>query len=103
MLPSDSKLQLAKTGHAQKKNDLLDAVQKLVKDKRIHTPFTDDRPGETWYRGFLKRYPQLSARFVMEPDRETEASDEDAIEEEATSPKPRKRPAVHKWKSSISK
>ena len=34
---------------------------------------------------------------------ETASSDEDAIEVEATSPKRRKRPAVQKWKSSISK
>ena len=43
-----------KTGHPQKKNNLLDAVQKLVTDKKRQTPFTDDRPGETWYRSFLK-------------------------------------------------
>ena len=36
------------------KNDLLDAVQKLDTDKKRQTPFTDDRPGETWYHSFLK-------------------------------------------------
>ena len=55
-------LHLAKTGHPQKKNDLLDAVQKLVTEKKRQTPFTDDRPGETWYRGFLKRHPDISVR-----------------------------------------
>ena len=45
--------------------------------------------------------PHQQAAVVAAP--ETEASDENAIEEEATSPKRRKRPAVQKWKSSISK
>ena len=39
-------MHLAKTGHPEKKNDVLDAVQKLVTDKKKQTPFTDDRPGD---------------------------------------------------------
>ena len=58
-------MHLAKTGHPQNKNDILDAVQKLVTDKKRQTPFTDDRPGETWYRSFLKRHPDI---FVREPE-----------------------------------
>ena len=56
---------MAKTEHPHKKNDLLDPVQKLVKDRRRKTPFNDDRPGESWYRDFLKRHPQI---YVREPE-----------------------------------
>ena len=29
---------------------------------KVHTPFKDDRPGKTWLRLFLKRYPEIRER-----------------------------------------
>ncbi|KAJ8930950.1 hypothetical protein NQ314_016214 [Rhamnusium bicolor] len=31
-------------------------------NKRIKTPFKDDRPGQKWYLRFLRRHPEIRAR-----------------------------------------
>lgn len=54
--------QLAKTGFPQKKNDLINTVQKIITKEKRETPFKEGRPGEKWYSGFLKRHPDLTLR-----------------------------------------
>ena len=56
-------IKLLKCGFPIKGDDLLDIVQKVVKEDKRKTPFTDDRPGKYWFCGFLQRNPQLTERF----------------------------------------
>ena len=56
---------LAKTGHPQKKGELLDSARKIVEDDQRKTPFNNNRPGETWYRSFMHRHPEI---VVREPE-----------------------------------
>lgn len=46
---------IAKCGFPQKPNELLDVVQKIIKDEKRKTPFKNDRPGKKWYYAFLNR------------------------------------------------
>ncbi|CAK1588131.1 unnamed protein product, partial [Parnassius mnemosyne] len=55
-------IKIAKCGFPVKKQELLDTVQKILKDYQRPNPFKDDRPGQTWYSGFLKRNPEISVR-----------------------------------------
>uniref|UniRef100_A0A336MFM0 CSON002321 protein n=1 Tax=Culicoides sonorensis TaxID=179676 RepID=A0A336MFM0_CULSO len=41
---------------------LLDSVQKYVQKSGIETPFKDDRPGKSWYYGFMRRHKILSKK-----------------------------------------
>ena len=43
----------------------MDSVRKIVEDDQRKTPFNDNRPGETWYRGFMRRHPEI---VVREPE-----------------------------------
>ncbi|CAG5027072.1 unnamed protein product [Parnassius apollo] len=58
-------IKIAKCGFPVKKQELLDTVQKILKDYQRPNPFKDDRPGQTWYSGFLKRNPEISSWFMM--------------------------------------
>lgn len=53
---------LAKCGFPQKPSDLLNMVQKILREDKRKTPFKDCLPGKTWYYAFLKRHPELSLR-----------------------------------------
>lgn len=55
-------INIAKCGFPVKKQELLDTVQKILKDLRKPNPFKDDRPGQTWYNSFMKRNPAISLR-----------------------------------------
>ena len=44
------------------KEQLYDLVQNYVKDQGLQTPFKNGRPGRTWYRGFLRRHPEITVR-----------------------------------------
>ncbi|XP_045501117.1 uncharacterized protein LOC123698513 [Colias croceus] len=55
-------INIAKCGFPVKKQELLDTVQKILKDLKMPNPFKDDRPGQTWYLNFLKRHPEISVR-----------------------------------------
>lgn len=55
-------LNIAKCGFPIKKQELLDTVQKILKDLKKSNPFKDDRPGQTWYVNFLKRHPEITVR-----------------------------------------
>lgn len=54
--------ELAKCGFSRKKDDLLNTVQKIMKDDKRPNPFTNDRPGRKWYDLFIKRHPILNER-----------------------------------------
>lgn len=53
---------MSKCGFPLKPDDLLNTVQKIVKDDGRPTPFSNGRPGRTWYNSFLKRNPELTHR-----------------------------------------
>ena len=40
----------------------MDAVRKIVECDKRKTPFHDNRPGETWYRSFMRRHPEIAIR-----------------------------------------
>ena len=56
---------LAKSGHPQKKGELLDSVRKIIEDDQRKTPFNGNRSGEAWYRSFMRRHPEI---VVPEPE-----------------------------------
>lgn len=53
---------MAKVGFPIGKNQLLDSVRHLMIELKRPNPFTDNRPGKSWYNSFLKRNPSISAR-----------------------------------------
>ncbi|CAG4943535.1 unnamed protein product [Colias eurytheme] len=55
-------INISKCGFPVKKQELLDSVQKIVRDSSIPNKFKDCRPGQKWYLNFLKRNPQISCR-----------------------------------------
>lgn len=54
--------EIAKCGFPRKKVDLLDTVQNIIVKAKRCTPFKNNRPGERWYRSFLRRHKELSFR-----------------------------------------
>ncbi|XP_054263526.1 uncharacterized protein LOC128986934 [Macrosteles quadrilineatus] len=55
----------AKAGFPVSQQQLLDSVQHLLKDLKRKNPLKDDRPGRSWYLGFCKRNPSVSARIAQ--------------------------------------
>lgn len=55
---------MSKAGFPQKKTDVINTVMKVVKDDGRKTPFRDGRPGETWFKAFMRRHPQISNRIA---------------------------------------
>lgn len=55
-------INLSKCGFPIKSDDLLNTVQKIVKDSERQTPFLNGRPGKTWLKNFFKRNPSLAKR-----------------------------------------
>lgn len=56
---------IAKAGFPVGQCQLLDSVQALMKELKKKIPFTDDRPGRSWYNAFCKRNPTVSARIAQ--------------------------------------
>ncbi|XP_055707135.1 uncharacterized protein LOC129804094 isoform X3 [Phlebotomus papatasi] len=48
--------------HPITRDQILDSVQLMCKKFKIANDFTDGRPGYTWFKTFLKRYPELKRR-----------------------------------------
>lgn len=44
------------------KQELLDMIQALVRDMKLVTNFSNDRPGEAWYRRFMRDHPRISLK-----------------------------------------
>lgn len=51
-----------KYGFGLSKNELKDLVRDYVTSENIKTPFKENRPGDDWVLGYLKRHPSLSIR-----------------------------------------
>lgn len=54
----------ADSGHPITKSRLLDCTQKYL-GNRTDTPFKNNRPGQHWYRAFMRRHPNLSNRIAQ--------------------------------------
>ncbi|KAJ8934352.1 hypothetical protein NQ314_013393 [Rhamnusium bicolor] len=55
-------IKIAKCGFPLKKADLLNTVQKIAQETDKTKFFKDGRPGQKWYKQFLKRHSELSFR-----------------------------------------
>jgi len=47
-------------GYPCDKEELKDLIQQYVQSKGLKTRFTNNRPGNDWYYGFMRRNPELS-------------------------------------------
>ncbi|XP_072400362.1 uncharacterized protein [Diabrotica undecimpunctata] len=52
----------AKRGFPISKTDLMEAVAKIATDTVRLNSFPNGKPGVRWYKGFLKRHPEISQR-----------------------------------------
>lgn len=55
-------LNLAKRGFPRKKEDIQLCVQTYLKRNPRQNPFKDDKPGDVWFKAFLKRHPIITTR-----------------------------------------
>lgn len=58
-------VRVSKAGFPVTRVELLDSVQHLIKELKRDSPFTNDRPGRTWFNSFLKRNPNISIRVAQ--------------------------------------
>lgn len=47
------------------KTMLLDSVEKIIKKTKRQNPFKNNRPGDKWFKSFLRRHPELSSRVAQ--------------------------------------
>ncbi|XP_063385493.1 uncharacterized protein LOC134671563 [Cydia fagiglandana] len=52
----------ARKGFPRNKEDILDTVQKFLVENPRPNLFTNNRPGDGWWKAFLKRHPRLTIR-----------------------------------------
>lgn len=52
----------ARKGFPRRKDDILQSVKEFIDTSGKITPFTDNVPGKSWYKGFLSRHPNISLR-----------------------------------------
>jgi len=57
-------------GFGRTKNDLLDAVKRILDTDGRSTPFKENRPGKHWYYAFFKCNPELSSRTPQQLSKE---------------------------------
>ena len=50
---------MAKIGHGQTRNDIVEKVQVLINKLNITTPLSEGWPMDKWYRGYMERHPNL--------------------------------------------
>lgn len=55
-------INIAKCGFPISKNNLIETVEKIVKDSGKADLFKHGKPGQKWYMNFLKRHPEISLR-----------------------------------------
>lgn len=72
-------IELAKCGIPVKKEDLLETVTKLLKDIGKENRFPGGRPGQKWYKNFLRRHPEISVREPEAINKAREAVKENSI------------------------
>ncbi|XP_014211331.1 uncharacterized protein LOC106641424 [Copidosoma floridanum] len=54
----------SKAGFPITKSQLLQSVQAFCVNLKIKNPFTDNKPGRSWYGSFVKRHPEISVRIL---------------------------------------
>lgn len=59
---ADWAIKIAKCGFPISKSDLIEAVTKIATDTGKLGAFPNGSPGVRWYKGFLKRHPEISQR-----------------------------------------
>lgn len=52
----------ARKGFPRNKEDVLDSVQKFLEENPRQNPFTNNRPGDGWWKAFLKRHSRITTR-----------------------------------------
>lgn len=52
-------------GCGKNKEELFLAIQKILNSEGRKTVFPDNKPGRSWYHGFLKRHPEVKERKTM--------------------------------------
>ncbi|XP_011704078.1 PREDICTED: uncharacterized protein LOC105459605 [Wasmannia auropunctata] len=52
-------------GFPVKKDQLLDCVQEYIIKLNKKNPFTNNRPGRSWYNGFCLRHPELATKMAQ--------------------------------------
>lgn len=55
-------LELARKGFPRKKEDIQSSVQRFLRDNPRANPFNNNRPGDGWFRAFLRRHPAIVQR-----------------------------------------
>ena len=55
-------LHMSRIGYGRTKEQLQDIVQEILKKDGRPNPFKNDRPGDKWWKLFVKRHPMLSLR-----------------------------------------
>ncbi|KAH9632257.1 hypothetical protein HF086_002892 [Spodoptera exigua] len=55
-------LNISKSGFPVKKQELLDTVQKIIRDGEFKNNFKDDRPGQKWFKKFLVRNKEITLK-----------------------------------------
>lgn len=58
----------AKKGFPLNKRMLLETVQEIIIADGRCNPFNENKPGDTWFRSFLKRHPQIAQRHAESID-----------------------------------
>ncbi|KAI4455752.1 hypothetical protein MML48_9g00000300 [Holotrichia oblita] len=51
-----------KRGFPRRKDDVQESVKEFLDQRPRENPFVNNRPGETWYRAFLRRNPEVTKR-----------------------------------------
>lgn len=54
----------ARKGFPRNKDDILESVQKFLKQNPRQNPFPNNRPGDGWWKAFLKRHTNLRLQKV---------------------------------------
>ncbi|CAH1978113.1 unnamed protein product [Acanthoscelides obtectus] len=54
--------ELATKGFPRKRDDILNSVHNFLTENPRPNPFKSNRPGESWFKAFLKRHPALVQR-----------------------------------------
>ena len=57
-------VEMSRRGLPLNRDNLLDSIQEIINEDNRPNPFTNNRPGLTWYKLFLKRHPAVSERHA---------------------------------------
>lgn len=60
-------LELAKRHFPVSKQHLLDSVENIMKETKRENPFKNNRPGNKWFKSFLRRHPETTCFSEFNP------------------------------------